>query len=160
MFLKTNLSSSDSKIKIYFFPVRAIMDHKEVYENLFDLSAFNQMYSLKQFDEMFTIKMFGFKTLNDYYQEATNAYGLKNIKVPTFAISSADDLIAPEKDLPLEQIENECSHFTMLVTARGGHIGFMDGLLMPGFYLERLFQQYAEALFVLEQTPRYIFKCQ
>ena len=54
------------------------------------------------------------------------------------------------------------SHVAMLVTARGGHIGFIDGLLpRPGssFYLERLMKQYLSALYVLPANPRHFLSC-
>ncbi|KAH9403690.1 Phospholipase abhd3 [Tyrophagus putrescentiae] len=80
------------------------------------------------------------------------------IRIPTLAINAADDFILPEKDIPMSQVAAS-SHVAMLVTARGGHIGFIDGLLpRPGssFYLERLMKQYLSALYVLPANPRHL----
>ena len=137
--------------------VSAVMTHKAIYRTRFNLESFNRFHSLRQYDDAFIIKLFGFKTTDDYYREATNAYGLERIAVPTFALSAADDLIAPQMDLPLEQVAR-CGSFTMLVTERGGHIGFIDGILKPGFFLERLFEQFAGALFGLKSNPRELFQ--
>lgn len=50
--------------------------------------------------------------------------------------------------IPMDQAENS-SHVAIAVTARGGHIGFMDGLwpLSQNQYMARLFQQYFSAVF-------------
>jgi len=50
--------------------------------------------------------------------------------------------------IPLEQA-SQSENVVILVTARGGHIAFLDGLL--GFsgpsYMERIFAQYFSAIF-------------
>ena len=61
-------------------------------------------------------------------------------------------------DLPIDQIE-QSSHVAMLITARGGHIGFMDGLLPKWgsqYYLERLLDQYLKALQSVEDVRKFI----
>ena len=54
--------------------------------------------------------------------------------------------------LPCDKIENESTHVAMLITKRGGHIGFMDGLwplskTSRPYYLERLAKQYLLAFY-------------
>uniref|UniRef100_T1J8Q0 AB hydrolase-1 domain-containing protein n=1 Tax=Strigamia maritima TaxID=126957 RepID=T1J8Q0_STRMM len=49
--------------------------------------------------------------------------------------------------IPLKEI-SESSHVAVLVTSRGGHIGFVDGLpFLQATYMERLFCQYVTAVF-------------
>ena len=50
----------------------------------------------------------------------------------------------------------------MLVTARGGHIGFLEGMLSPltlrnSYYSERVIEQYLEALYKLPDIARELF---
>ncbi|OTF75204.1 hypothetical protein BLA29_014941 [Euroglyphus maynei] len=47
----------------------------------------------------------------------------------------------------------------MLVTSRGGHIGFMEGMfpfLKSKFYTERLMEQYYQALFRLSDCHQIV----
>jgi abhydrolase domain-containing protein 1/3 len=56
--------------------------------------------------------------------------------------------------LPVDEVE-ESSHVAMVVTSRGGHIGFMEGFLpiLP-FYTERLLQQYLGSLNKLKDIKK------
>ena len=56
----------------------------------------------------------------------------------------------------------QSSHVAMLVTARGGHIGFLEGMLSPltlrnSYYSERVIEQYLEALYKLPDIARELF---
>lgn len=127
----------------------------------YDMDSIVKCRSLRTFDEAFTRKMFGFKSCDDYYEHSTTKDKIGLIRIPTLAINAADDFILPEKDIPMSQVAAS-SHVAMLVTARGGHIGFIDGLLpRPGstFYLERLMKQYLSALYVLPANPRHLLSC-
>ena len=59
-------------------------------------------------------------------------------------------------DLPLDEVL-QSRHVAMLVTQRGGHIGFMDGFI-PNFkcefYSERVIEQYLKALYQLTDIKR------
>lgn len=140
--------------------VTAVLKHREVFLKggyNFDFDSFTSFTSLHQFDGAFTIKMFGFPSTDAYYKAASFSDRVNEIKVPTLCLNSADDMLAPEADLPLKQVQS-CDHVAMVVTARGGHLGFMESALMPSleptFYLERLFGQYIKALFEMKETPR------
>lgn len=102
--------------------------------------------TIKQFDERFTSKMFGFQSVDHYYDEANLINKIHNIKVPTLCVSAADDMFQPQDALPLK-IPEENENLAFLVTARGGHIGFMEGVfpLLP-FFSERLYEQYLLAM--------------
>lgn len=103
--------------------------------------------NLKQFDAKFTCRMWDYDSVEEYHEDASNKNRLHLIKKPTLCINAADDIFCPYPALPIKQIEDnpKCA---MLVTARGGHIGFMEGFLpyVPTFYLERVITQYLAAL--------------
>lgn len=62
--------------------------------------------------------------------------------------------IASITALPTKEVE-ESSHVAMILTQRGGHIGFMEGFLpyLP-FYSERVSTQYLSALVNLENIHK------
>lgn len=137
--------------------IRLVEENKEVLatSKLYNIEEVVNSKSLRQFDDSFTHKMWGFESVDAYHMDASNKDRLHLITKPTFCINAADDIFCPYPFLPLQQIESnpKCA---MLVTARGGHIGFMEGLLpyVPTFYLERVIIQYLGALKNIESPDR------
>ncbi|XP_015790687.1 protein ABHD1 [Tetranychus urticae] len=131
---------------------RVVREQKHILEQChqIDYHEVIQSTTLRQFDERFTIKMWNFKTPEHYYKEASNKSKLSYIKRPTLCINAADDMFAPIYSLPIEEVKKS-SHVALVVTHRGGHIGFMEGLFpMLPFFSERLSKQYLSALIRLD----------
>ncbi|XP_074602783.1 phospholipase ABHD3-like [Brevipalpus obovatus] len=127
---------------------RVVQQHAEVLEPLEQINYKEVLKSrtLRDFDERFTIKMWGFRTSAQYYQEASSKEKIGLIRVPTLCVNAADDMFAPIHSLPIEEVKKS-TNVALVVTQRGGHIGFMEGLFpMLPFYSERLSKQYLEAL--------------
>ena len=129
--------------------IRLVEENREVLEKMpnINIEEICESKNLKQFDDRFTHRMWGYDSVEDYHRDASNKDRIHMIRKPTFCINAADDIFCPYPFLPLAQIERnpKCA---MLITARGGHIGFMEGLLpyVPTFYLERVITQYLGAL--------------
>lgn len=129
--------------------IRVVEENREILGELnqYNLDEVVESKNLRQFDETFTRRMWGYDTVDEYHLDASNESRIHLIRKPTLCINAADDIFCPYPVLPLRQIENnpKCA---MLVTARGGHIGFMEGFLpyVPTFYLERVITQYLGAL--------------
>jgi len=129
--------------------IRLVEENREVLEKSgkFNFDEVAASKNLRQFDDTFTHRIWNYKSVDDYHKDASNKDRLHLISKPTLCINAADDIFCPYPVLPLKQIEANpmCA---MLVTARGGHIGFMEGLLpyVPTFYLERVIIQYLGAL--------------
>lgn len=102
--------------------------------------------TIKEFDSHFTSVHFGFESVDEYYNKATLHNKLNKIKVPTLCLSAADDPFQPLDAIPISGA-NQSSHVAIVVTARGGHIGFMEGFfpLNKDQYMARLFAQYFTA---------------
>ncbi|KAI2804331.1 hypothetical protein RDWZM_007771 [Blomia tropicalis] len=138
--------------------VQVVLNNRKWYENdVYDIEHIAQCDTLGKFDRAFTIKMFGFKTIDDYYRAATYTDRIDHIRTPTVAINASDDMICTGDDLPLKMIE-ESKYVTMVLTKKGGHIGFIEGLFGSSFFLERFAQQYFTALYRMESTPKKLYE--
>lgn len=106
----------------------------------------SQSKTIKQFDSAFTSKHFGYKDVDSYYTDATLHNKLHQIKVPLLCLSAADDPFQPLDAIPIKAAAGS-SHVAILITARGGHIGFLEGWWPANKdqYMGRLFSQYFSA---------------
>lgn len=124
---------------------RAIIEETKKY----DIEQIIASKNLGEFDERFTHKMWNYNSATEYHEDASNKDRLHKIRKPTLCINAADDIFCPYSALPLKQIEAN-PRCAMLVTARGGHIGWMDTnlvILKPElFYLERFIVQFLAAV--------------
>lgn len=114
-----------------------------------DMDQVLQSKTIKEFDSHFTSKHFGYNDVHSYYAHATLHNKLHKIKVPLLCLSAADDPFQPLDAIPIKAAEKS-SHVAILITARGGHIGFLEGWWPANKdqYMGRLFSQFfAAALF-------------
>ncbi|KAI5631710.1 alpha/beta hydrolase fold domain-containing protein [Phthorimaea operculella] len=105
--------------------------------------------SLRQFDAAFTVRHFGFESVDAYYAAATLRGKLARVQVPLLCLCAADDPFQPEDVLPHGEA-TASGRVALLVTARGGHIGFLEGWWPARAahtqYIARLASQYFAAL--------------
>ncbi|XP_049876085.1 phospholipase ABHD3 [Pectinophora gossypiella] len=105
--------------------------------------------SLRQFDAAFTARHFGFESVDAYYAAATLRGKLARVRVPLLCLCAADDPFQPSDVLPRGEAAAS-ARVALLVTARGGHIGFLEGWwparAAPDQYIARLAHQYFAAL--------------
>jgi hypothetical protein len=100
-----------------------------------DAEAIRAAQTIRDFDHAVTAPTFGFASAEDYYAQCSSAPLLSRITTPTLLVSSEDDPLAPAGQLPADAAENEALH--LLVTTRGGHVGFIGGsVLRPSFWAE------------------------
>ncbi|KAG8222396.1 hypothetical protein J437_LFUL003017 [Ladona fulva] len=115
-----------------------------------DLDKVFKSQTIREFDSHFTAKQFGFRSVEEYYEAATLHNKLHHIKVPMLCLSAADDPFQPFEAIPVAEA-SDLENVALVITARGGHIGFMEGLrLFPLHhqYMCRLFSQYFKAMLV------------
>ncbi|XP_024945852.1 phospholipase ABHD3 [Cephus cinctus] len=116
----------------------------------FDLDMENVLKSktVREFDTNFTVKHFGYKDVEDYYSNATLHNKLHLIEVPLLCLSAADDPFQPLEAIPINEV-NKSSNVAIIVTSRGGHIGFLEGVwpAKKEQYMGKIFSQYFTAIF-------------
>lgn len=135
--------------------VRVLLNDREILgktDKPVQWDKLSEATSFRELDRYFTCPMWGYADPEDYFKDSTNNDRLPKIRVPTLAINSGDDMFSPYETLPLNKV-NDATVF--VVTARGGHLGFMDGWTpsVP-FYGDRLIEQYYKAMFDLQGSPR------
>ena len=97
---------------------RQLLDAKMLAEGL---SASN----LVAFDDAVTAPLHGFAGATDYYARSSSAPLLGAIRTPTLVLHAADDPFLPQSDLPGSLRAH--AHLQVVVTRRGGHMGFLQG---------------------------------
>ncbi|XP_045780702.1 protein ABHD1 isoform X2 [Maniola jurtina] len=114
--------------------------------------ALERCRTVRQFDAAFTAAHFGFASVDAYYAAATLRGRLRAVRVPTLCLQAADDPFQPAAVLPAREAARS-ARVALAVTARGGHIGFLEGWwpAPPATppqrtYIARLAAQYFRAL--------------
>ncbi|XP_034476667.1 phospholipase ABHD3 isoform X1 [Drosophila innubila] len=127
---------------------RTLRNHLDIYRDVYqysdiDIQRILRCKTIKEFDELFTAKQFGYAHVNDYYTDATLHNKLDQISVPLLCLSAADDPFQPLDAIPIKAA-NQCTHVAIIITARGGHIGFLEGWWpsTKDQYMCRLFTEY------------------
>lgn len=107
--------------------------HEALFENIggeYNLPMAKKCQSVRQFDEGLTRVSFGYKTVDDYYYDASSCRTIKNVQVPLLCIQAEDDPIAPISGTPFADIEAN-PNCLLVVTPFGGHLGWVAGPEAP-----------------------------
>ncbi|KAL4630460.1 protein ABHD1-like isoform X1 [Arapaima gigas] len=126
---------------------KAINRHRKILETVVDVDHVIKARTIREFDERYTSVLFGYKSCRDYYQDASPGYKLPKTTVPVLCLNAADDPFSPKHAIPVA-LAQTLPNVALLVTAHGGHIGYLEGLFPRGEgYMDRLFGQFIQAVF-------------
>ncbi|XP_046377501.1 phospholipase ABHD3-like [Haliotis rufescens] len=119
----------------------------KLFEKHYDMEHVLKSNTIRDFDERFTAKVFGFKSVDDYYKQASLHDKVHALKVPVLCLSAADDPFAPFHTIPLKDAEKN-DNIAIVVPSCGGHIGFLEGWFpRHKTYMYRWFAQFVDAVF-------------
>lgn len=100
----------------------------ERYPGLFDRARLDRAQSIFEFDDAVTAPVHGFASAVDYYTKSSSLGFLPRVSVPTLLLSARDDPFLPAPILArVEAVAAANSRIEMVVTERGGHVGFVEG---------------------------------
>jgi predicted alpha/beta-fold hydrolase len=98
----------------------------------YDVRALRRVKTIREYDAHVIVPMHGFASTRDYYDRASSAPHLKNIRVPTLIVHAEDDPMVPGhtvsptlRDLP--------SCVKVAWSKAGGHVGFISGIREPSW---------------------------
>ena len=84
----------------------------------------NSLTSFWDYDDKVTAPLHGFNGVQDYYDRCSSRQFLKDIRTPTRILHSKDDPFMFESTVPGD--DELSSDIDMLLTERGGHVGFVS----------------------------------
>jgi uncharacterized protein len=110
------------------------------------LPDIGRLRTFRQFDDAMTAPLHGYRDADDYYARCSSRPLLKNIRVPTLILHSADDPFMTPAAVP--QAEELSAAVRFELSSHGGHVGFVNGsLLRPRMWLpERIGRHLQEHL--------------
>lgn len=109
------------------------------YPELFDPAALGRARTIWDFDEVVTAPVHGFRDASDYYEHSSALRFLRRIRVPTLLLSAYDDPFLPAAVLDeVRATAAENSALRPEFVSRGGHVGFVSGIVpwRPFYYGE------------------------
>lgn len=128
--------------------ISKVKEYSQLFETEFkDSLDFKKVWSAKtirEFDDSFTCHQFGYSSYKEYYEDACTHKKLHHIKTPLLCLNAADDPFSPAHAIPLEEAEKS-ENVAIIVTAKGGHIGFMEGIWPSGAnYMDLVLAEYID----------------
>ena len=107
-----------------------------LFPGLIDTSGFDQIQSFHEFDDRFTAPLHGFRDAQDYWQNCSALWRLKDIRVPALMVNAADDPFLSERCFPGDPTVT--GRHTMVEFPKwGGHVGFVDQAADGYYWSER-----------------------
>ncbi|XP_064479434.1 phospholipase ABHD3-like [Ornithodoros turicata] len=126
--------------------VDCVQRNRDVIEAKLNVNTLSKCKTVKQFDACFTAPLLGFGSVEDYYKASCLNGKLGTVRRPLLFLTARDDIFVPKDSMPLDEIK-ESGFVAAVLIPRGGHIGFVDGLLFPSppFYSERFAARYVDS---------------
>jgi len=124
-------------LKRFLKSLRTKMRQKaELLPGQIDLLDIDQLRDFPQFDDRYTAPMHGFKSADEYYEQASSGRYLSTIRIPTLLVNAQNDPFLAPTCFPRDVAAT--SEFVFLETPpEGGHVGFAEGTPDGSYYSER-----------------------
>ncbi len=108
----------------------------QMFPDQIDLKDLEKMKCFYPFDNKYTGPLHGFRDADEYYSKSSSRQFLPFITIPTLMVQAQDDPFLPESCYPYEEAEQN-PHLFLETPRFGGHVGFIDKLHNPIYWIER-----------------------
>uniref|UniRef100_A0A1I7XDA3 RGS domain-containing protein n=1 Tax=Heterorhabditis bacteriophora TaxID=37862 RepID=A0A1I7XDA3_HETBA len=127
--------------------IKLVSPYRHLFTDIIDFDHVLSSRTVRQFDTRFVALLFGYKSCDDYYNDAALHHKVQHIPIPTVCLTSIDDCFCPVNSLPLEEM-SKSETVVGVVTAHGGHTAFMEdaGVNANGL-VEKLLSQWGNMIF-------------
>ncbi|XP_064476879.1 phospholipase ABHD3-like [Ornithodoros turicata] len=146
-----NLHKVGPNLIVNHYLARYLVDlvkrNRDVIEGKLDIAPVTQCWTVKEYDACCTAPLLGFPTVEAYYRASCLNGKLGTVRRPLLFLTATDDIFVPQEAMPVHEIV-ETYFVAAVLLPRGGHLGFVDGLLLPTppFYSERFAARFIKAL--------------
>ncbi|KAI3378556.1 hypothetical protein SNEBB_003434 [Seison nebaliae] len=97
--------------------------HATHYMSLVDFTQIQKTRTVKEFDNILTAPLFGYRNVDEYYNDALLIKSVELIKTKTLFINANDDDFSPESAIPFDHIKQN-ENLALILIDGGGHLGF------------------------------------
>nr|XP_028693794.1 phospholipase ABHD3 isoform X2 [Macaca mulatta] len=73
----------------------SVNKHRHMFVKQVDMDHVMKAKSIREFDKRFTSVMFGYRTIDDYYTDASPSRRLTSVGIPVLCLNSVDDVFSP-----------------------------------------------------------------
>jgi predicted alpha/beta-fold hydrolase len=118
-------------------PLRRRMHEKAArFPGLFDTTGLSRITTFHDFDRRFTAPFHGFSSVEEYWGTSSSLHFLKNVRIPTLALTAQDDPFLSSSCIPFE-IAKEHEYLHLEAPTHGGHVGFITSLNLASLWTEQ-----------------------
>lgn len=131
-------------------PLRArIREKAQRFPELFSIEKLDAIRSFHEFDARYTAPLHGFKSVDDYWDTCSGRHYLHAVTTPLLIITAQDDPFLSPLCFP-QELALKSNLLILETPPHGGHVGFIDSLVMHTSWLERRVVD-----FITERTNRW-----
>ena len=96
----------------------------------YDTTGLWKVWSIREFDDRYTAPHHGFRDAEDYYYRASAMRVIDRVAIPALIVTAEDDPFVPPDPFRHPVVTGN-SHITTVITAHGGHCGFVGAAALP-----------------------------
>lgn len=116
----------------------------EQFPGAFDRERAVRAGTFWEFDDAVTAPLHGFRDAADYYERSSSMAFIDKVGVPTLLFSALDDPFVPLAVMQRAEVAAASGGFAETeFTAKGGHVGWVEGISVPfRYYMEQRVIEY------------------